>query len=165
MTKKTLTILVALIVVVIGTFIWNINAKTGENRLKLATLTKDNQAIVVASSTCGCCKLYAQYLGQQGFDVDLQQETIEKVSAFKDENKVPESLRSCHTTRIGNYIVEGHIPMEAIEKLLKEKPNIRGIGMAGMPSGSPGMPGPKAGPFVIDIITNDGKDGGLFMQI
>ena len=68
-------------------------------------------------------------------------------------------MQSCHTTTIGNYFVEGHIPIEAIEKLMTEKPNIKGIAMPGMPSGSPGMPGAKQGPFIIYAIGNDGSVG------
>lgn len=163
MTKKML-FFTAIVVLAIGLLIWNINARTTENRLKLENLIPDAKATVVASATCGCCKAYSQYLGQQGFEVDLKQTTQDKVDAYKNENLVPASLRSCHTSRIGDYIVEGHIPMEAIEKLFKEKPDIRGIGMAGMPLGSPGMPGAKQ-PFEIYVITNDGQEGELFMEL
>ena len=65
-------------------------------------------------------------------------------------------MESCHTTVIGEYFVEGHVPVEAIEKLLAEKPDVAGIGMPGMPSGSPGMPGAKQGQFIIYSINKDG---------
>ena len=66
-------------------------------------------------------------------------------------------MESCHTTVMGNYFVEGHIPLEVVNKLLTEKPDIKGIAMPGMPNGSPGMPGVKRGDFVIYAINNDGS--------
>jgi len=68
-------------------------------------------------------------------------------------------------TKIDGYVVEGHIPEEAVQKLLAEKPDIKGIGMAGMPSGSPGMPGPKTSDFVIYEITHEGTKGNIFITI
>lgn len=165
MGKKILLAVVLLAVLLVTVYIWSAKVKTAENRERLATFLSDTQAVVIASRTCGCCKLYAQYLEEEGFDVDIQEKSSDEVDTYKNENGIPASLRSCHTSRIGKYIVEGHIPMEAIEKLLKEKPDIKGIGMAGMPIGSPGMPGNKQGPFIIDIITNDNQDGGLFLKI
>lgn len=160
--KNTLIVIAIAALTVIGMVLWNRSSETRTNELK--SLISD-KAIVVASATCGCCRLYSQYLGQQGFDVDLQLKSQEETDRYKDENGIPFSVRSCHTSRIGNYLVEGHVPVEAIIKLLKEKPAIKGIGMAGMPSASPGMPGAKEGPFIIRTITNDGRDGGLFMQL
>ena len=66
-------------------------------------------------------------------------------------------MEICHTTIIGDYFVEGHVPLEAVEKLLTEKPDIKGIAMPGMPSGSPGMPGAKKGDFVIYAVNRDGS--------
>ena len=163
MPKKYLVFVIVLGLAVVW-FIWIINAKAKENQLRLSQLTDDTNVTVVASYTCGCCKLYAEYLKQQGFEVNLQTVSLEETKTYKDDNLVPLSLRSCHTSRIGDYVVEGHVPIEAIEKLLTENPDIAGIGMAGMPSGSPGMPGPKD-PFIINIITKDGNDGGLFIEL
>jgi len=70
---------------------------------------------------------------------------------------VPLNLRTCHTTMVGDYFVEGHVPYEAIEKLLEEKPDIAGIALPGMPSGAPGMTGFKSGPFVIYSVNHDGN--------
>lgn len=120
-------------------------------------------ATVYKSPTCGCCGVYASYLGKEGYEVDAQ--NVQNVEAVKEELGVPHELYSCHTAEIGGYVVEGHIPNEAIEKLLAEQPDIKGIGMPGMPAGSPGMPGPKTGQFVIYEITHDGAQGDVFMTI
>lgn len=175
MIKNIVLALIAIVVVMTGFFVWENNVQKvpaqGEIVVSVQDSTlknpsaEDKQITIVASVTCGCCKLYSQYLRENGFDVDLQEKSPDEVAIFKNENGVPESLRSCHTARFGNYIVEGHVPLEAIEKLFREKPDIRGIGMAGMPIGSPGMPGKKDAPFEINIIGSDGLDGGLFLKI
>jgi hypothetical protein len=68
--------------------------------------------------------------------------------------RVPEKLAGCHTTVIGPYVVEGHVPAGTIDRLLTERPNIRGISLPGMPAGSPGMSGQKTEPFVIYEIAD-----------
>lgn len=92
---------------------------------------------VMKSPYCGCCTKWIQYLQQHGFDVKVT--NTDRIGAIKDELKVPEALRSCHTAKIGKYVVEGHVPVADINRLLKDKPNAIGIAVAGMPMGSPGM--------------------------
>lgn len=96
---------------------------------------------VYKSTYCGCCSLYMSELERNDFNV----KTIEKqdISYIKDQYNIPQNLQSCHTSVIGEYFIEGHVPIEAVRKLLEEKPDIDGIGLAGMPSGTPGMPGAK----------------------
>jgi len=64
---------------------------------------------------------------------------IEDVSVIKNQYQIPNNLRSCHSAQIANYTIEGHVPIESINKLFREKPNINGIAVPGMPLGSPGM--------------------------
>ena len=109
------------------------------------------------SMSCGCCGLHAGYLMNEG-DLDVKTigfNDINELNNIKRKYGVPLSLESCHTAIISGYFVEGHIPLEAIDKLLTEKPDIKGIAMPGMPSGSPGMPGAKKGDFVIYQVNND----------
>jgi hypothetical protein len=68
------------------------------------------------------------------------------------------AMQSCHTMEIGGYAVEGHVPLEAIERLLSERPELQGIALPGMPTGSPGMSGPKTEPFEIYGITGAGAE-------
>ncbi len=107
---------------------------------------------VYSSPTCGCCHEYEKYLEENGFEVEPIR--TEALSEMKDELNIPEEMRSCHTAKVGEYFVEGHVPVEAIRKLLEERPPIGGIALPGMPSGSPGMGGDKAEPFVIYSITD-----------
>lgn len=112
-------------------------------------------AIVYRSPSCGCCKNYINYL--RGYGIRVEERLENNMTLIMKQYNVPGSLASCHTTEIGGYIVEGHIPVEAILKLITEKPSVAGIGMAGMPSGSPGMPGAKTEPFEIKEFTADGS--------
>ena len=121
------------------------------------------EAVIFKSPSCSCCGQYAAYLERKGYDVAV--EGVADMSAVKERYGVPYELESCHTMEVAGYIVEGHVPEEAVAQLLTERPSIRGIGMAGMPSGSPGMPGPKTSPFVIYEITNEGTRGSVFMSI
>ncbi len=120
------------------------------------------QITIFKSQSCGCCGVYTDYMQKKGFEVQVT--NLPSLDQIKTQYGIPSTMQSCHTTAIGEYFVEGHIPLEAIDKLLTEKPSIAGIAMAGMPYGSPGMPGTKQGPFVIYAI---GQDGSIaeFMRI
>ncbi len=68
---------------------------------------------------------------------------MENLEEIAGRHKVPDSLRSCHTATVGGYVVEGHVPATVIKRLLRERPkNVAGIGVPGMPAGSPGMESP-----------------------
>jgi hypothetical protein len=99
------------------------------------------EAVVYKSESCGCCTGWIAYLEQNGYTITTH--TTDDVDSIKDEWAVPQEVRSCHTAKIGGYVIEGHVPVEAIDKLLATKPKITGIAAPGMPSGSPGMSGPK----------------------
>lgn len=121
-------------------------------------------AIIYKTPTCNCCNEYISYLKANGFKIEVKEVSDEELENIKRQNNIPYNLWSCHTVFLNNYFIEGHVPIEAIEKLLTEKPEINGIALPGMPSGSPGMPGIKFYPFKIHLI-KDGKDQGLFMEI
>ena len=82
-----------------------------------------------------------KHLQAAGFSVETK--TVEQLDEVPARRKVPESLRSCHTATIGRYIVEGHVPATVIKRMLRERPKIVGIAVAGMPAGSPGMESPE----------------------
>lgn len=103
---------------------------------------------------CGCCGSYANYLRGNGFSVEV----IEAAEFAEIGRKagVPANLEGCHTTFVGDYAVSGHVPVEVVQKLLREQPRIAGVTLAGMPAGSPGMGGEKTEPFTIHAFTKDG---------
>lgn len=89
------------------------------------------------SATCQCCSKWVQHLRDSGFNVNVHNEN--DLDALKTQLGVPSALASCHTARIGGYVIEGHVPAEDIRRLLAEKPALKGIAVPGMPVGSPGM--------------------------
>ncbi|MHA2028659.1 MAG: DUF411 domain-containing protein [Candidatus Kariarchaeaceae archaeon] len=115
--------------------------------------------VLYSSPTCGCCHEYVNYLNNNDFDTF--QKRTEDYQLIKDENGIPEDLRSCHTSIIGDYFVEGHIPISIVNDLLAQKPDIDGITLPGMPSGSPGMSGEKESLWEISSIKN-GENIGIF---
>jgi hypothetical protein len=92
---------------------------------------------VYRSPSCGCCGGWVDHLRAGGFEVAV--EMLDDVSPVAERLGVPERLRSCHTGEAGGYFVEGHVPAADVERLLKERPDARGIAVPGMPIGSPGM--------------------------
>jgi len=122
---------------------------------KISPELAEEKVTIFKSGSCGCCGVFSKYMVNEGFNVDVQ--TTEMISEVKQRYNIPANLQSCHTSVVGGYFVEGHIPSEAIEKLLTEKPDIAGIAMPGMPSGSPGMPGGKEGTWVIQAVHHDGS--------
>ena len=126
----------------------NLNAKALALLLSLIAVPAlaAETAVVYRPSTCSCCEAWIAYLKSKGFDTTVI--ATDDIAAVKDKMHVPADMQSCHTAVIGGYVAEGHVPAEAIAKLLAEKPNVVGIAAPGMPDGSPGMPGPKA-PFTV----------------
>jgi len=126
-------------------------AAKAEEALK-ATLYKNPQ--------CGCCEGYADYLRQNGFEVEVK--PTNDLTQISREAGVPENFQGCHTSFINGYVVDGHVPVDTVRKLLSERPEIAGVTLPGMPLGSPGMGGEKTGPFEIYAVTKDGKAPTLY---
>ena len=94
---------------------------------------------VYRSPSCGCCGGWVDYMKDKGHESKVVM--LDDVTPAKRKLKVPEEMESCHTAVIDGYVIEGHVPMAAIEKLLAERPKVTGLAAPGMPQGSPGMSG------------------------
>ena len=116
---------------------------------------------VFKTPSCGCCYGYVLFLEEEKFEV--KQTDMRSLHTIKQKYNIPVEMQSCHTTIMGKYFIEGHVPFEAVNKLLKEQPDIDGIALPGMPIGTPGMPGDKNEPYVIYQL-KDGKSS-VFMTI
>ena len=124
-----------------------------QNTTKKKETVFDNlKAVVYKSPECGCCVGFSAEARKQGMDVEII--STEDMQKIKDKHNIPRNMESCHTTIIGKYFIEGHVPFEVIEKLLTEKPEIDGIALPNMPAGTPGMPGSKEGPYEIFQLTD-----------
>ncbi|MBP2647837.1 MAG: hypothetical protein H6Q77_1461 [Gemmatimonadetes bacterium] len=104
-----------------------------------ATPAPRTELVVYKSATCGCCNKWVDYLRKQGFSV-VAHDTSD-MTAVKAELGVPDALSSCHTAIVGGYVIEGHVPVSDIARLLKEHPKVVGLSVPGMVTGSPGMEG------------------------
>ena len=111
--------------------------------------------VVYKTPTCGCCTVWVDHLKAAGFTVETQHR--EDLSGIRQQQKVPAAVTACHTALVGSYVVEGHVPAADVKKLLTEKPAIKGIGVPGMPIGSPGMEGPNPQSYDTLAFTADGK--------
>lgn len=107
--------------------------------------------------SCGCCESWAKIARQAGYSVELRDD--HDMPGVKRRLGVPEELASCHTTEVGGLVIEGHVPLEDVARLLRERPpGIKGIAVPGMPLGSPGMEVPDGTkqPFHVIAFAGDG---------
>jgi hypothetical protein len=96
--------------------------------------------VVYKSPTCGCCTAWVDHMKEHGFAVEVHDKA--DVTPIKEESGIPQRLHSCHTAFIGGYALEGHVPATDVEGLLRDRPDVTGLAVPGMPMGSPGMEGP-----------------------
>ena len=121
----------------------------------LTAQTEKPTVLVYKTPTCGCCTKWVEHLQANGFKVETQHR--DDLTAIRQQHKVPLAVTSCHTALVGSYVVEGHVPAADVKKLLAEKPAVKGIGVRGMPTGSPGMEGPNPQRYDTLAFTADGK--------
>ncbi|MBC8088041.1 MAG: DUF411 domain-containing protein [Phycisphaerae bacterium] len=110
---------------------------------------------VYKDASCGCCKEWVKHMQKAGFVVTAEDSA--DMAGIKKKLGVPDSLASCHTAVIGDYLVEGHVPADVVQIMLKEKPVARGLAVPGMPMGSPGMEGPVKDKYNVMLFERSGK--------
>ena len=157
--------LVILMALVVASFAFPVHAQQTanviEHRFDQPTRPKIS---IYRSESCGCCTKWGEYIEAEGFPI--QDKVVNDMDVFKQANGITPELASCHTAVVEGYVVEGHVPASSINKMLDERPDIRGLTAPGMPMGSPGMEtaGIKAEPFDVLAIANDGTTT-IFDQI
>ena len=112
------------------------------------------KAMLYKNPQCSCCEGYADYLRGNGFEVTVK--PTNDLATISQNAGVPEKLEGCHTMFIDGYVIDGHVPVGIVRRLLTERPPIKGITLPGMPTGSPGMAGQKMAPFVVYALPKDG---------
>ena len=111
---------------------------------------------VVKTPTCGCCSVWIERMRAAGFTVKARD--VPDTSPIARAAGVPDRLRSCHTAKIGGYVIEGHVPAADIRRLLAQKPKAVGLSVPGMVAGSPGMEIPgRSDRYQVMLIRKDGK--------
>jgi len=104
---------------------------------------------------CGCCRNWNDAMQKSGFAVDIRDS--HDLGTVKDSLGVPPDLASCHTGVVAGYLFEGHVPPDLVQKVLREKPAIRGLFVPGMPAGSVGMEGPNPERYDVIALGRDGR--------
>lgn len=113
---------------------------------------------MLTTSGCSCCHAWARHLRAAGFDVSVKNLAMGQLMRTKLDAGIPATLAACHTARISGYIVEGHVPVRDIQRLLSERPDAIGLVVAGMPIGSPGMEaGSRREAYEVYLLKHDGK--------
>ena len=117
------------------------------------------QATMYKMPNCTCCEGHAEHLRANGFNVEIKE--VADLTPIRQAENVPSHLAGCHTIVIDDYAVEGHVSAGTIKRFLTERPDgVDGIAMPGMPTGVPGMAGPKEGP--IDVFAFGDGAASLF---
>lgn len=118
---------------------------------------------VYKDPACGCCEAWAKAMARSGLAVDIR--PVEDLAAIKRRHGVPADMEGCHTAVVGDYFLEGHVPLEAVERLLKQRPAIRGLAVPGMPEGSLGMgDDPTVASYDVWSVARDGSRS-VFMSV
>ena len=121
-----------------------------------AAPSSDSATLVVyKGATCPCCNAWVDYMRTSGFRVVTY--NVSDLPAVKAKHEIARPLQSCHTTEVGGYFVEGHVPAELVRRLLAERPRIAGLAVPGMPIGSPGMEVGPPEPYDILAVDSAGR--------
>lgn len=118
-----------------------------------ATAQPKPALVVFKDPTCGCCALWVTHMREHGFTATVN--NVPDMAAIKTKLRVASTVRSCHTASVDGYVIEGHVPAVDVLRLLRERPKVVGIGVAGMPIGSPGMEVAGAKPQPFDVVAFD----------
>lgn len=119
----------------------------GGTYLATGTNAVAEEVTLYKNPQCGCCENYADYLRDNGFTVTVK--PTHELVPMSREAGIPDDFQGCHLAFIENYVVSGHVPVDTVNRLLTERPNIKGVTLPGMPMGSPGMNGVKRQPFTV----------------
>lgn len=112
---------------------------------------------VYKTPACGCCAAWTAYIANEGLDVSIYDVSSSQLTALKQQNAITPELASCHTAFIDGYVVEGHVPLEDINRLRSKKLNARGLVVPAMPAGAPGMEVPGfSEPYETLLLKKDG---------
>lgn len=118
-----------------------------------ASLALAEDVTLYKNPQCGCCEAYADYLRENGFKVTVR--PTHELAAMSRDAGIPDDFQGCHLAFIDDYVVSGHVPVATVNRLLSERPDIKGVTLPGMPMGSPGMTGTKTEPFTIYTVGDE----------
>ncbi len=154
MSNNKILLLGAVITAGVAAFLfWPVNESTTNSS---ASVDSDKiQVVMYKNPGCQCCTKWGFHLEGAGFEVE--EKPVRGMMELKQSYGVPARFESCHTAIIGDYFVEGHVPVEDVQRLLREKPDALGLTVPGMPIGSPGMEGPNPESYDVYLVAKDGS--------
>ena len=115
---------------------------------------KPKTVMVFKTASCGCCSKWVDHMKAAGFEMRVQD--VEDIAAVKSRLGVATEISSCHTSQVDGYVIEGHVPASAVQRLLKERPKVTGLAVPGMPMGSPGMEVPSGQKDAYSVVAFGG---------
>ncbi len=154
MTNRNILIIGGVFTIAFAAFLFFPNNEA--TQVAIADTGEKVEVVMFKNATCMCCAKWADHMETAEFTVE--QIVPESLYDVKQEAGITQELSSCHTAMVGDYVVEGHVPLEDVRRLLAEKPDAVGLTVPGMPIGSPGMetPGRPADNYDVLLIHNDG---------
>ncbi|RTL68693.1 MAG: DUF411 domain-containing protein [Hyphomicrobiales bacterium] len=140
-------------------------AVTRQVIVALAVLMSLPQAAIASSrldvfttSGCSCCFAWIKRMRAAGFTLTVKDVAMGELIRIKLVTGIPATLVACHTAKLGDYVIEGHVPVREIHRLLDERPDAIGLAVPGMPIGSPGMEsGNKVEAYTVLLVKKDGS--------
>jgi len=153
MKSKNFLIFLGVLLTVAGVLIWNIINNYYEQQQKPSLNTEE--VVMYKNPGCECCEKWADYMRHNGYQVTVHE--AQNMPATKAKYGVPQNMQSCHTALLGGYVIEGHVPIADINRLLKEQPKVWGIAAPGMPASSPGMNTALNQPYTVYLFSDNGS--------
>ena len=157
MNNKAIIIFGTLFTIGFATFLFWPKSSPVEMPPQIQPKATGTTVVMYKNEGCECCTKWAAHMEAEEFSV--QEVAVPNLNEIKQKNGITYEMSSCHTAKVGGYIVEGHVPVADVQRLLKERPEAIGLTVPGMPIGSPGMevPGREADNYDVLLIHEDGS--------
>jgi hypothetical protein len=132
------------------------NSEATQVAAKTATESAFPLLVVYRSESCGCCGEWVKHMEQAGFTTEVH--NVDNMNPIKESVGIPPAMGSCHTARVGDYFIEGHVPADDVKRLLASRPDAKGLTVPRMPIGSPGMESPtgEVEAYEVFLVAKDG---------
>lgn len=157
MKNQKLILAVAIVVLAFaGGWLWAGRDTADATAASLPAAMQDgdaSQIVMYQNPACQCCGRWAAHMEEAGFEVEVHKTA--ELNAIKAEHGIDAETAGCHTAMVDGYIVEGHVPVREVVRMLQERPDVVGITVPGMPLGSPGMEDDRSDPY--DVLTFDAE--------
>ena len=129
-------------------------SKQGKTKSKTSNANVIN-VTMYENPNCKCCAKWVPYMQEHGFNIT--EIPSNNLTFINSQYNVPGDMQSCHLALVDGYVISGHVPADAIKKLLAERPHAIGLSVPGMQAGAPGVEGDKDTPYNVYLFDGQGK--------